>query len=160
MGSGDNAGQQLARGVRRYLRRTMNFQTLEEFVPATGMRVDVMAVGPKGEIWIVECKSSFMDFKSDLKWEGYLDYCDQYFWAVGSAFPYEVLPNETGLIFADQHDAEIIREGELLKLAPARRRKLLLKFARTAAERQFLQQESAERDRILGFRSRHSPSNR
>jgi hypothetical protein len=127
-------GQLLARGVCRHLRQ-YDFLTLEEFVPVTGLRVDVMALGPKGEIWVIECKSSRADFQSDNKWQGYLDWCDRYFWAVDAAFPTELLPGGTGLILADGYDAEIQRIGPEDKLGPARRKKLTLKFARNAADR-------------------------
>ncbi len=127
-------GQLLARGVCRHL-RTFDFQTIEEFVPDRGLRVDVMALGPKGEIWIIECKSSKADFQADNKWQGYLQWCDRYFWAVDSAFPVDLLPGETGLILADAYDGEIQRMGPETKLAAARRKKLTLKFARNAAER-------------------------
>ena len=43
---------------------------IEEFVPARGLRVDVMALGQKGELRVVECKSSRADFTSDSKWHG------------------------------------------------------------------------------------------
>lgn len=128
------AGQLLARGVSRYLRR-IGFASLEEFVPERGKRVDVIALGIKGEIWIVECKSSRADFQSDSKWDGYLEWCDRYFWAVDTEFPTELLPEETGLIIADAYDAEIIRMGPEDKLAPARRKKVTQKFARDAALR-------------------------
>lgn len=127
-------GQLLARGVCRHLRQ-FDFACVEEFVPTRGLRVDVMALGPKGEIWVIECKSCEADFKSDQKWSGYLDWCDQYFWAVDAQFPQELLPDNSGLILADSYDAEIIRHGETLQLAPARRKKLTLKFARNAATR-------------------------
>lgn len=127
-------GQLLARGVCRHL-LSHDFVGLEEFVPDRGLRVDVMALGPKGEIWIVECKSSRADFQTDRKWQGYLEWCDRYFWAVDEAFPTEMLPAETGLIIADSYDAEIITMGPETKLAAARRKKLSLKIARDAARR-------------------------
>jgi len=127
-------GQLLARGVCRHLRQ-YNFLTLEEFVPAGGLRVDVMALGPKGEIWVVECKSSRIDFINDNKWQGYLEWCDRFFWAVDANFPTDLLPAETGLILADAYDAEILRLGPDTPLPAARRKKLTLKFARNAAER-------------------------
>ncbi|MFT7058834.1 MAG: hypothetical protein ACJASV_001337 [Pseudorhodobacter sp.] len=127
-------GQRLARGVCRHL-KTHNFVTIEEFVPASGLRVDVIALGPKGEIWVVECKSSRADFQSDQKWQGYLEWCDRFFWAVDADFPTELLPDETGLIFADSYDAEIIRMAPEAKLAGARRKVLTQGFARTAAQR-------------------------
>ncbi|UWQ78327.1 MmcB family DNA repair protein [Leisingera sp. S132] len=127
-------GQKLARGVSRYL-RSLGFAPLEEFVPARGLRVDVMALGPKGELWVIECKSSRADFQSDSKWVGYLEWCDRYFWAVDMEFPTELLPDGTGLIIADAYDAEIIRMAPEDKLAPARRKKLVQKFAMDAARR-------------------------
>ena len=127
-------GQLLARGVCRHL-AGHDFVCVEEFVPERGLRVDVMALGPKGEIWVVECKSSRADFRSDRKWPGYLAWCDRYFWAVDDGFDSALLPDETGLIIADSHDAEILRMGPEQRLAPARRKALILKFARNAARR-------------------------
>jgi len=127
-------GQLLARGVCRHL-ASLDFVTVEELVPASGLRVDVMALGPKGEIWIIECKSSRADFQSDHKWDGYLEWCDRYFWAVDEAFPTDLLPMETGLLIADAYDAEILRMGPESKLAPARRKVMVQKFARHAALR-------------------------
>ncbi|MFQ1700052.1 MmcB family DNA repair protein [Loktanella agnita] len=127
-------GQLLARGVSRHL-RSHDFVSVEELVPSQGLRVDVMGLGPKGEIWIVECKSSRVDFQSDRKWQGYLEWCDRFFWAVDSDFPTELLPDDTGLILADAYDAEIIRVGPETRLAPARRRVMVQKFARHAAIR-------------------------
>ena len=127
-------GQILARGVCRHM-ASHDFVTVEEFVPERGKRVDVMAVGPKGEIWVIECMSSRVDFTSDQKWDGYLEWCDRYFWAVDTEFPTELLPDDTGLIIADAYNAEIIRMGPEEKLAAARRKALTLRFARHAARR-------------------------
>ncbi|MAU53594.1 MAG: hypothetical protein CMN17_14775 [Roseovarius sp.] len=127
-------GQRLARGVCRHL-ASLDFAPLEEFVPERGRRVDVMALGPKGEIWVVECKSSRADYLSDGKWQGYLDWCDRYFWAVDAAFPAELLPEDTGLILADAYDAEILRMAPETRLSPARRAALIRRFARDAARR-------------------------
>jgi hypothetical protein len=127
-------GQLLARGVCRHL-LSHDFVTVEELTPTPGLRVDVMALGPKGEIWVVECKSSRADFQGDCKWHGYLEWCDRYFWAVDAAFPTELLPAETGLIIADAYDAEIVRMGPETKLPPARRKVMVQKFARHAAVR-------------------------
>lgn len=127
-------GQRLARGVSRYM-RSLGFATLEEFVPTRGLRVDVMALGPKGELWIIECKSSRADFQSDSKWQGYLEWADRYFWAVDSAFPTELLPEGSGLIMADAYDAQVIEMPQEQKLAPARRKKLVQKFAMDSAWR-------------------------
>jgi hypothetical protein len=127
-------GQRLARGVARALRQ-FDFVSVEEMVPAAGLRVDLMALGPKGEIWIIECKSGLADFRADQKWQGYLEWSDRYFWCVDSNFPVDVLPEGSGLILADAYAAEIIRTGPLTPLAPARRKVLMQKFARHAASR-------------------------
>ncbi len=127
-------GQLLARGVCRHL-VSHDFVTVEELTPAPGLRVDVMALGPRGEVWIVECKSCRTDFTSDGKWHNYLEWCDRYFWAVDEAFPTDLLPEGTGLIIADQYDAEIIRMAPETKLAGARRKVMVQKFARHAALR-------------------------
>lgn len=127
-------GQLLARGVCRHLLHH-GFVTVEELVPAPGLRVDVMALGPKGEVWIVECKSSRADFSSDRKWQNYLEWSDRFFWAVDGDFPVDLLPPETGLILADSYDAEIVRMAPDTPLAGARRKVMVQKFARHAALR-------------------------
>lgn len=127
-------GQLLARGVCRHL-RSLDFVCVEELVPKRGLRVDVMALGPKGEVWVIECKSSRADFQSDHKWQGYLEWCDRFFWAVDGDFPTELLPDETGLILADAYDGEVVRMGPETKLAAARRKVMVQKFARHAASR-------------------------
>lgn len=127
-------GQRLARGVARAL-RAMDFVTVEELVPAPGLRVDLMALGPRGEVWVIECKSGPADFRADHKWQGYLEWSDRFFWAVDADFPTGLLPPDHGVILADAYDAEIIRMSPETPLAPARRKALMLKFARHAASR-------------------------
>lgn len=127
-------GQRLARSICRHL-LGYDFVSIEEFTPERGKRVDVMALGPKGEIWVFECKSSRADFCADRKWRGYLAWCDRYFWVVDADFPVDLLPPGTGLAIADAYDAEIIRMGAEHKLAPSRRKALIRKFARATALR-------------------------
>lgn len=127
-------GQLLARGVCRHL-LTLDFVTVEELTPAPGLRVDVMGLGPKGEIWIIECKSGRADFAADRKWQNYLEWGDRFFWAVDGDFPVDLLPAGTGLILADSYDAEILRLGSETPLPPARRKMMTARFARHAALR-------------------------
>ncbi len=127
-------GQLLARGVSRHL-HSLGFACLPELVPARGLRVDIMALGQKGEIWVVECKSSRADFTSDQKWQGYLEWCDRFFWAVDDRFDTDLLPPDTGLIIADGYDAEILRMPVEAKLPAARRKALTYRFAHHAASR-------------------------
>lgn len=127
-------GQMLARGVCRHL-LTLDFASVLEFPVAPGLRVDILALGPKGEIWVVECKSGRADYLSDHKWQGYLPWCDRYFWAVDNSFPVDLLPSDTGLILADGYDAEIVRFGPATPMAGARRKAMTQGFARHAALR-------------------------
>ena len=87
----------IARGVMRHFSQ-MGLPSLSEYSPVRGLRVDVIVLAPSDEIWIVECKSSKIDFKSDKKWQNYLEWCDRYFWAVDSDFPKDILPFLTWLL--------------------------------------------------------------
>jgi len=127
-------GMAIARGVARHL-RGHGFVSLPEAPLPSGLRADLLAFGPKAEVWIVECKSSRMDYLSDAKWPGYLEWADLFFWAVGPDFPRDILPSDTGLILADGYDAEIVRMPVATPLAAARRKSLTLRFARLAAAR-------------------------
>jgi hypothetical protein len=93
------------------------------------------AIGPKGEIWIVEVKSSRADFEADQKWPDYLDFCDRFLFAVDPTFPIDILPEDAGLILADRYGGEVVREAHEARLAPSRRRAITLRFARVAAQR-------------------------
>ena len=130
----EQPGVTLARGVCRMLAQR-SFAGLTEFPTRAGLRMDVCALGPKGEIWCVEVKSSRADFLSDRKWEGYLGWCDRFFFAVPEGFPDELLPFEHGMIRADAYGGDILRWGAEEKLAAARRKAMTLQFARNAAQR-------------------------
>ena len=97
----------LARGVSRTL-RALGGETLTEFTLRTGRRVDVIAVGEDGRVTIVEIKTSLADFRSDGKWQDYLDFCDFFYFAVPENFPREVLPADCGLMVADGYEALIL----------------------------------------------------
>ncbi|MGY6696106.1 MAG: MmcB family DNA repair protein [Roseinatronobacter sp.] len=127
-------GVLLARGVCRFL-VSLDFAPLVEFSPERGLRVDVMAIGPKGEIWIIECKSGRSDYVSDRKWHRYLPWCDRFFWAVEATFPTELLPEETGLMIGDGFGAEILRTPPDSPIPAARRKALTRAFGRSSALR-------------------------
>jgi hypothetical protein len=84
----------LARGVCRTL-ADHGLATLTEFTLGSGRRVDVIGLDRGGRVTIVEVKSSLADFRSDLKWPEYLDFCDRFFFAVPEDFPRGVLPVES-----------------------------------------------------------------
>lgn len=130
----------VVRGVLRMLHRH-DFLGVPEVPLGNGRRADIMALGPKGEILIVEVKVSRADLLGDAKWPDYLDYCDRYFWAVPQGFDISLFdraalaPEATGLIVADRYDAAILREAEPTSLAGARRKAETLRMARMAARR-------------------------
>jgi hypothetical protein len=59
----------------------------------------------------------------------------RFYFAVGQDFPLDLLPPDEGLILADRFGGEIVREAPLRALSAARRRAMLLRFARAAAQR-------------------------
>ncbi len=120
------------RGVRRLFAQ-MGHATLPEFTLANGRRADVIALAPDGRLTIVEIKSCVADFRADRKWPDYRDFCDRFFFAVPHDLPAEILPETTGLIVADAFGAAILREAPAHELAAARRKAVILRFARAAA---------------------------
>ncbi len=123
------------RGVMRLLRQQLDFCCLAEFTLANNRRCDVLGIGPKGEIWIVEIKSSLEDFRVDQKWPDYKHYCDRFFFAKPAELDADIFPETEGLMVADAHGAEIIRPAALETLSGARRKALMLRLARTGADR-------------------------
>jgi hypothetical protein len=111
----------IARGVRRLL-RGRGFSSLTELPLAGGRRADIAAVNGEGEVVIVEIKSSPADFRADRKWRDYVACCDRLYFAISARTPIDLMPMEAGLIVADPYGAEIIREAELRRMAPASRR--------------------------------------
>lgn len=128
------AARDIQRGVGRLL-RAHGLAPLYEMALASGRRADVVGLGDDGGIWIVEIKSCIDDFRVDTKWPEYRAYCDRLLFAVAPDFPVDILPIDAGLILADRYGGEIVRAAPEHKLAPARRRAMLLSFARLAASR-------------------------
>ena len=124
----------LARGAARLL-FDLGWAPITEFTLPCGRRADLAALGRTGEMTIVEIKSGPADFRSDSKWPDYFDWCDRFYFAVSERFPRHLLPDGTGLIIADGFGGAVLRESPVQTLAPARRKALTVRFARTAAER-------------------------
>ncbi len=122
------------RGVGRLL-RAQGFAIVTELPLATGRRADVVGLGPGGDIWIVEIKSSVEDFRVDRKWPEYRLSCDRLFFATHAEVPVEIFPDEAGLILADSYGAELMREAPEHRLASATRKAMLVRFAQAAAHR-------------------------
>lgn len=127
-------GDRLARGVCRALTE-LGYGVLTEFALASGRRVDVIGVDARGEMVIVEIKTSVADFRCDRKWPEYLEFCDLFYFAVPAEFPSDLLPDECGLMVADAYGAEIIRPAPVLTMNGSRRRAQTLRIARTASQR-------------------------
>jgi hypothetical protein len=124
----------IQRGVGR-LFRLQRFAIVTELPLATGRRADIVALGPSGEIWIVEIKSSVEDFRADAKWPDYRLSCDRFLFATHGGVPLDIFPEDAGLILADGYSAEIVRAAPEHKLAGATRKAMLLRFGQTAAGR-------------------------
>lgn len=130
----ERPGIPLARGAARLLDR-MGYAPLTEFSLATGRRVDVFGIGKDGALIAVEVKSSREDFLSDGKWPEYLDYCDLFYFAVPEAFPQTLLPDDHGLMCVDAYGGVVLRPAVTSPVKPARRKAMLARFGRTAAQR-------------------------
>ena len=113
----------------------LGYAPLLEVGLPNGRRADIMALGPRGQIAIVEVKSSLEDFRTDRKWGEYLPYCDAFFFAVAAEFPRTILPEEPGLIVADAFDGAVLRESPHTALHGSRRKALTIAFGRLAALR-------------------------
>ena len=124
----------IQRGTGRLL-RAAGFAVLPEFTLGTGRRADIIGLNDAGHIWIVEIKSSLEDYRSDSKWPEYREYCDRLFFAIPTTMDPAIMPEAAGLIIADSWGAEIIRHPDALALHAARRKAVMLAFARAAAHR-------------------------
>ena len=128
------AAAALQRGVCRAL-RALGHSVVTELSLANGRRADVVALSGAGDIAIVEIKSCLLDFQTDGKWQDYLPFCDRLYFAVASDFPREVIPSSAGLLLADRYGAEFVRDALEERLSAARRKAMMLSFARAVAFR-------------------------
>ncbi len=113
----------------------MGAAVLPELSLATGRRADLVALSKKGEIWIIEIKSSVEDFRVDRKWPDYRAFSDRFFFATHPEVPAEIFPEECGFILSDGYGAEILRHAPEHRLAGATRKALMLRIARAGAAR-------------------------
>ena len=122
------------RGVQRLLLQ-MGAHVLPEIGLGTGRRADLVALTRKGDIWIIEIKSSVEDFRVDRKWPEYRLHSDRFFFATHPGVPAEIFPPDCGFILSDGYGAEIMREAPEHRLASAARKALMLRMARAGASR-------------------------
>jgi hypothetical protein len=124
----------VTRGARRFL-RACGFAVIGELPLPNGRRADLVALAPDGALRIIEVKSSRADFQADRKWTDYRDYCDRFYFAAPAELDTGLFPADAGLIVADAHGGMLTREAPILRLAPASRRAMLVRFGALAAER-------------------------
>ncbi|WP_265515934.1 MmcB family DNA repair protein [Nitratireductor luteus] len=124
----------IRRGVQRLLLE-MGAVVMPELTLATGRRADLVALTRKGDIWIIEIKSSIEDFRVDRKWPEYRFHSDRLFFASHPEVPQEIFPSECGFILSDGYGAEVLREAPEHRLAAATRKAMMLRFARASAAR-------------------------
>ncbi|WP_269584596.1 MmcB family DNA repair protein [Roseibium sp. Sym1] len=122
------------RGTARLLRQ-FDFACLPEVTLASARRADLLALGPKHELWIIEVKSSVADLRADSKWPDYRQHCDRLYFATHPDVPLDIFPEDAGLIVSDGFGAEILRTAPEHKLPAATRKAVTLRFARHAAHR-------------------------
>ncbi|WP_420428728.1 MmcB family DNA repair protein [Kordiimonas sp.] len=130
----------VTRGATRLLLE-LGYAPITEVPLTNGRRADIVSLDPKGHCMIVEVKSGLADFRSDHKWQEYLDYGEEFYFAVDQDFPLEVLneetslPDITGIMIADAYGAEILRSAANRRMNAARKKTLTLKMARLGGMR-------------------------
>lgn len=125
------------RGV-QVLLHEMRHAVLPELPLSSGRRADLTSLSVKGEIWIIEIKSSIEDFRVDRKWPDYRLHCDRLFFATHPEVPVEIFPEDCGLILSDGYGAHMLRDAPEHRLPPGTRKSVMLSFSRTAATRLML----------------------
>lgn len=122
------------RGVQLLLDE-MRHAVLPELTLGNGRRADLISLSARGDIWIIEIKTSIEDFRVDRKWPEYRAHCDRLYFATHKDVPLEIFPEDCGLILSDGYGAHLLREAPEHRLSPATRKSLTLSFARIAAQR-------------------------
>lgn len=130
----DGMARWLARGLARHF-ALHDMAVIPEVTLPNGRRADLVVLSRRGDIHIVEIKSSVEDFRTDTKWREYLAYCDRFSFATHPDVPSGIFPEEVGLILADGFGAEIMRESPALALPAATRKALTIQLARLASAR-------------------------
>jgi hypothetical protein len=113
--------------------RQMGWAPLHEVALPNGRRADILALRPDGDFVIVEVKSGAADFLCDAKWPEYREFSDALYFAVEADFPRALLPVDVGVIVTAAREAALVRAAPVHRMAAARRRALLMRFATLAA---------------------------
>jgi hypothetical protein len=124
----------IARGTARLL-RSLGFACISELPLPSGRRADLVALNERGDIWIIEIKSSVEDLRADQKWHEYRAHCDRLFFAFTQDLPCGIFPDDTGLIVADAYGAHMHCDAPEHRLAAPTRKLMTVRFAMAAAQR-------------------------
>lgn len=124
----------VARGTARWL-GSLGFSCISELPLPSGRRADLVALNSRGDLWIVEIKSSVEDLRADNKWHEYRAHCDRLFFAFPQDLPCEIFPAETGLIVADAYGAHLHCEAPEHRLPAPTRKLMTVRFGMAAALR-------------------------
>ncbi len=124
----------IARGTARLL-HTLGLSCITELSLPSGRRADLVGINERGDIWIVEIKSSLADLRADQKWPDYRAHCDRLFFAFTQDLPCEIFPDDAGLIVADAYGAHMHCDAPEHRLPAATRKLMLVRFAVVAAQR-------------------------
>ena len=107
----------IARSVASYFSRKKHAVYTELGLLRGGsLRADLLAVTIRGQITIVEIKSSLQDFRSDKKWQLYLPFCHKFYWAMSEELHDRVkdqIQPGCGVFVLDEN-------GSISKVRPAR----------------------------------------
>lgn len=97
----------------------------QEVLPDAGsQRADILCVDKNFEFVIVETKSSWEDFRSDHKWQSYLDWCNQFYFAAEEEVACQIAKNPTvkacrvGVLAIDKNGAVKALRGSLKRKPP------------------------------------------
>jgi len=124
----------IARGTSRFL-RSLGFSCVSELTLPSGRRADLVAMNARGDIGIVEIKSSIEDLRADQKWQDYRMHCDRLFFAFTQELPCEIFPSDTGLIVAGAYGAHLHCDAPEHRLPAATRKSMIVSFGLLAAQR-------------------------
>ncbi|MGB5905500.1 MAG: MmcB family DNA repair protein [Xanthobacteraceae bacterium] len=124
----------VARGTARWL-GSLGFSCISELPLPSGRRADLVALNARGDLWIIEIKSSVEDLRADHKWQDYRAHCDRLFFAFPQDLPCEIFPAETGLIVADAYGAHLHCEAPEHRLPAPTRKLMTVRFGMAAALR-------------------------
>lgn len=124
----------VARGTARWL-GSLGFSCISELPLPSGRRADLVALNGRGDLWIIEIKSSVEDLRADHKWQEYRAHCDRLFFAFPQDLPCEIFPAETGLIVADAYGAHLHCEAPEHRLPAPTRKLMTVRFGMAAAQR-------------------------